>query len=74
MNIHIMGVAEGGGIEREREREEGPEKIFEEKIAKYFPKVEKETTHLNPRSTESPIQNKPKEEHTKTHINRIDKD
>ena len=36
-NIHIIGV-QGGG-----ERDKGPEKIFEEIIAEYFPNMGKET-------------------------------
>ena len=36
MNIHIIGVSEGG------EREKGPEKIFEEIIAENIPNMEKE--------------------------------
>ena len=35
-NIHIIGVPEG------EEREEGPEKIFEDIIVKYFPNMVKE--------------------------------
>ena len=38
--FHIIGVPEG------EEREGGPEKIFEEKIAKNFPNMKKETLRV----------------------------
>ena len=64
-NIHIIGVPEG------EEREKGPEKIFEEIIVKNLPNIGKEIgTQVQ---EESPIQDKPKEEHAKTHSNQIGK-
>ena len=57
----------------EEEREKGPEKIFEEIIAKNFPNMGKEISQPSPGSTESPRQDKPKEEHTMTHSNQTDK-
>ena len=67
-NIHIIGVPEG------EEREKGPEKIFEEIIVENFPNMRKEIdSHPSPGSTESPRQDKPKEEHAETHNNQIDK-
>ena len=64
-NIHNIGVPEG------EEREKGPEKIFEEIIVKNFPNVGKETaTQLH---EQSPIQDKPKEKHVKTHSNQTGK-
>ena len=65
-NIRITGVPEG------KEREKGPEKIFEEIIVKNFPNMGKES-HPSPGSAESPIQDKSKEKHTKTHCNQTGK-
>ena len=64
VNILIIGVPEG------EERGKGPEKIFEEIIAENLPNMEKEI--VKSRETESPRQNKLKEEHTKTHSNQTD--
>ena len=62
----MIGVPEG----EERERE--PEKIFESIISENFPNMERK---LSPslRSAESHREDKPKEEHTKTHSNQTDK-
>ena len=65
-NIHIIGVPEG------EERKKGPEKIFEEIIAENFPNMRKGNGHPSPGSTESPRQDKPKEEHAKIHSNPTD--
>ena len=62
INIHIIGVPEG------EEREKGPEKIFEEIIAEKFPNMGKETV-----TEVQEVQDKPKEEHAKTHSNQIGK-
>ena len=62
-NIHIIGVPEG------EEREKRPEKIFEEIMVENFPNMGKQS----PGSTESPIQDKPKEKHAETHINQTGK-
>ena len=61
-NICITGVAEG------EEREKGPEKIFEEIIVENYPNMGKEIA-TQVQEVQSPIQDKPKEKHTKTHIN-----
>ena len=58
-NIHITRVPEG------EEREKGPEKIFEEIIAKNFPSIR--NSQPSPGSIESPRKDKPKEEHTDIH-------
>ena len=58
-NICNIGVPEG------EEQEKGPEKIFEEIIAK--------NTHSSPGSTENPLQDEAKEECGKTHINQTNK-
>ena len=57
----------------EEEKKKGYEKIFEEIIVENFPKLEKEIVS-SPRGTKSPIQDKPKEKHTKTHTNQTNKD
>ena len=57
----------------EEEKKKGYEKIFEEIIVENFPKLEKEIVP-SPRGTKSPIQDKPKEKHTKTHTNQTNKD
>ena len=64
-NISIIGITE-------EEREKGPEKIFEEIITENFPNMGKKISP-SPGSAESPRQDKPKEEHTKTHSNQTDK-
>ena len=61
-NIRIIGVPE------EEEKKKGSEKIFEEIIVENFPNMGKEIVN-QVLSTESPIQDKPKEKHAKTHIN-----
>ena len=65
-NICIIGVPEG------EEREKGSEEIFEEIIAENFPNMRKEML-TQVQEAQSPIQDKPKEEHSKTHINQTDK-
>ena len=61
-NIRIIEVPE------EEEEKKGYEKIFEEIIVENFPNKEKES-QSSPRGTKSPIEDKPKEIHTKTHTN-----
>ena len=66
-DICIIGVPEG------EEKEKGLRKyIFEDIIAENF-QHEKGNTHSSPGSAENPVQDEPKEEHTKTHINQTDK-
>ena len=61
-NIRIIGVPE------EEEKEKRTEKIFEEIIVENFPNMGKEiVSHV--KETQSPIQDKSKEKHAKTHIN-----
>ena len=61
-NIWIIGVPE------EEEKKKGYEKIFEEIIVENFPSMEKEAVNQL-QDTQSPIQDKPKEKHDKTHVN-----
>ena len=61
-NIRIIGVPE------EEEKKKGTEKIFEEIIVENFPNVGKEKVN-QVQEAQSPIQDKSKEKHTKTHIN-----
>ena len=63
MHIHIIGVP------GRKERETGPEKLFEEVIAKNIHNMRKEN---QVQELQSPMQDKPKEEHTKTN-NQINK-
>ena len=65
-NIQIIGIPE-------EERNKGYETVFEEIIVENFPNMEKES-QSSPRGTKSPIQDKPKEKHTKTHTNQTNKD
>ena len=65
-NIWIIGVPE------EEEKKKVYEKIFEEIIVETFPNMVK--SQSSPRGTKSPIQDKPKEKHTKTHIKQTNKD
>ena len=67
-NIQIIEVPE------EEEKKKGYEKIFEEIIVENFPNMEKEIVNQVQEAQKSPIQDKPKEKHTKTHINQTNKD
>ena len=66
-NIRIIGVLE------EEEKKKGYEKIFEEIILENFPNMEKEIVN-QVQEEQSPIEDKPKEKHTETHINQTNKD
>ena len=63
-NIQIIGIPE-------EERKEGYEKIFEESWK--FPQHGKRNSQSSTRGTKSPIQDKPKQKHIKTHTNQTDK-
>ena len=65
-NIRIIGVP------KEEENKKGTEKILEEIIVENFPNMGKEIVNKS-RSTESPILDKSKEKHAKTHINQSSK-
>ena len=60
-NIQIIGVPE------EEEKKKEYEKIFEEIIVGNYPQHGKGNSQPSPRGTKSPIQDKPKEKHAKTH-------
>ena len=62
------------GVPEEEQKKKGYEKIFEEIIVENFPNMEKEIVKSSPRGAESPIQDKPKEKHVKTHNNQTNKD
>ena len=66
-SIQIIGVPE------EEEKTKAYEKNFEEIIAENFPNMEKEIVN-QVQESQSPIQDEPKEKHTKTHTNQINKD
>ena len=61
------------GIPEEEEKKKGYEKNFEEITNENVPSMEKDS-QSSPRSTKSPIQDKPKEKHAKTHANQTNKD
>ena len=61
-NIQIIGVPE------EEEKNKGTEEIFEEIIVENFPNMGKEIVN-QVEEAQSPIQDKSKEKHAKTHIN-----
>ena len=65
-NIWIIGVPE------EEERKKEYEKFFEEIIVQNFPNMEKEIV-TQVQEAQSPIQDKPKEKHAKTHTNQTNK-
>ena len=67
-NIWIIGVPE------EEEKKKGYEKIFKEIIVENFPNMEKEIVNQVPTGTKSPIEDKPKEKHAKTHTSQTNKD
>ena len=60
-NVWIIGVPE------EEEKKKGTEKIFEEIIVENFPNMGKEIVN-QVQEAQSPIQDKSKEKHAKTHI------
>ena len=66
-NIQITGVSE------EEEKKKVYEKNFEEIIVENIPSMEKEIVN-QAQEAYSPIQNKPKEKHTKTHTNQTNKE
>ena len=66
-NILIIGVPE------EEEKKKGYKNIFEEIIVENFPNMEKEIVN-QVQEAKSPIQDKAKEKHTKTHTNQTNKD
>lgn len=65
-SVCIMGVPE------KEVKEKGPGKIFKEITVKTS-NTGKEIVTQVPGSSEGPIHDAPKEEHTKTHINQADK-
>ena len=65
INIWIRGVPE-------EVRKRGYEKISEEIIVENFPNMEKET--VKSKRLKSPLQDKPKKKHAKTHTNQTNKD
>ena len=65
MNIQIIGIPE-------EEKKKGYEKIFEEVIVENCPNMEGKSS--NSRGRKSPMQDKPKEKHGKTHTNQTNKD
>ena len=66
-NIRVIRVPE------EEEKKKWTEKIFEKIIVENLPNMEKEIVN-QVQEAQSPIQDKPKEKHTKTHINQTNKD
>ena len=67
-NIRITGVPEEEGKKKEYQ------KNFEEIIVEYFTNMEKEIVNQVLRDTKSPLQDKSKEKHAKTHTNQTNKD
>ena len=57
-----------------RREKENVWKIFWRDYSWKFPQHGKENSQLNPRGAKSPIQDKPKEKHIKTHTNQTNKD
>ena len=60
------------GPRRRRERDKGPEKIFEEKIAENFLNMGKEIVK-EVQEAQSPRKDKPKKEHMETYSPQTDK-
>ena len=61
------------GVPEKEEKNKGYEKSFEEIIVENFPNMEKEIEN-QVQEVQSPIQDKPKEKHAKTHANWTNKD
>ena len=59
-------------VPEEQEKNKGYEKIFEEIIVENFPNMQKEIVN-QVQEAQSPIQDKAKEKHAKTHINQTNK-
>ena len=66
-HIQLIGVPE------EEEKKKGYEKIFEEINLKFL-QHGKGNSQSSPRGSQSPIQDKRKEKHAKTHTNQSNKD
>ena len=66
-NVQIIGIPE------EEEKKKGYQKNFEEIIVIIFPQHGKGNSQSSSRGAKSPIQDKPKEKHTKTHTNQTNK-
>ena len=66
-NIRIIGVPE------EEEKKKGCEKNFEDIILEHFPNTENEIVN-QVQEAQSPIPDKPKKKHGKTHTNQTNKD
>ena len=62
-NIRIIGVPE------EEEKKKGTEKIFEDIIVENFPNMGMEIVNQVQEVQRTPMQDKSKEKHSKTHIN-----
>ena len=60
-------------VPEEEEKKKGCEKIFEKTILENFPNMEKEIGN-QVQEAQSPIQDKPKEKHARSHTNQINKD
>ena len=67
MRLHRVGHDWSDLAAAAEENKKGYEKIFEEIIVKIFPKMEKEIVN-QVQEAQSPIQDKTKEKHTKTHL------
>ena len=61
------------GVPEEEEKKKEYQKIFEEIVVENFPNMEKEIVN-QVQEVQSPIQNKLKEKHAKTHTNQTNKD
>ena len=61
------------GPRRREKKKKGYEKIFEEIIVENFPNMEKKIVN-HVQEAQSPMQDRPKEKHAKTHTNQTKKD
>ena len=66
INIWIIWVPD------EKEKKKGYEKNFEEIMVENFPNMEKEIVN-QVQEAQSPVKDKPKEKHAKTHANQTNK-
>ena len=58
---------------KKEEKKKGYEKVFEEIIVENFPNIKEEIVN-QVQDSQSPIQDKPPEKHTKTHTNQTNND
>ena len=76
-NIQIIGVPEAEDKKKGYEKKKKKGRVWEKFWRDYswkFPQHWKVNSHSSPRGTKTPIQDKPKEKHARTHTNQTNKE